>query len=259
MADIHNTDVIVEGYLNVAYGVQIVKEGSGNCGVKIGAGATGDRVAYFDCIGDDTYPFGFRAMRSAGANGTSQFTHRGTGNLSFRAKEAAKIQFLTDNVVRFTIEEDGDIIAAKDLYCLDLQVDDHADIAGNVVVGGQIICHQFPVQAPGVVAPSSSPLLLWSDRGNIYIDNHYIYLRDADVDINNSLSVAEQITSGGDIQATGRFKGSELANTTGGILIDPKAGNHVTIGLSSGGKCQIPTGDLWVNSGKVYAKDFIKI
>jgi hypothetical protein len=50
--------------------------------LELGVGATGDRIAVIDLVGDTTYSdYGLRVIRNGGANANSEIRHRGTGNL----------------------------------------------------------------------------------------------------------------------------------------------------------------------------------
>ena len=77
----------------------------------IGRGNSGNRNAYIDFIGDNTYSdYGLRMIRkNNGANAESQIAHRGTGNLSILAQEAADIVLSTSNTNRVHIKSDGKI------------------------------------------------------------------------------------------------------------------------------------------------------
>jgi len=80
--------------------------------LKIGSGGTGDRYAYIDMVGDDTYDgFGLRIIRgNTGENTTSQLVHRGTGDFQIITNEAANIEFSTTNSTRWIINGSGDFI-----------------------------------------------------------------------------------------------------------------------------------------------------
>jgi hypothetical protein len=80
--------------------------------INVGNGATGNKFALIDFIGDTTYlDYGLRIGRlNNGANGTSTFEHRGTGGLIFNAFDAGVCQFATTNTVRLTITAAGDIV-----------------------------------------------------------------------------------------------------------------------------------------------------
>jgi hypothetical protein len=76
--------------------------------LSIGEGATGDRIALLDFVGDTTYSdYGLRFIRAAGANGTSQLVHRGTGDFAFITNEGSPLIFYTTNSERLRIDSAG--------------------------------------------------------------------------------------------------------------------------------------------------------
>ncbi len=76
--------------------------------LNLGNGRTADGSATLRLIGDTTYTgYGAAIQRASGANGVTQFMHRGTGNLSFVAVEAAAWIVATSNIARLTIAADG--------------------------------------------------------------------------------------------------------------------------------------------------------
>jgi sugar/nucleoside kinase (ribokinase family) len=58
--------------------------------VTIGANVTGNRYAYLDFVGDDTYTdYGLRIIRNnGGVNTESNITHRGTGHLNIVTEDS---------------------------------------------------------------------------------------------------------------------------------------------------------------------------
>jgi hypothetical protein len=81
--------------------------------IDVGAGATGNRAAVVDFVGDTTYSdYGLRVGRplSDGANGTSVVEHRGTGPLIIRAVEAGTIRFSTSNAERARMDSLGNFL-----------------------------------------------------------------------------------------------------------------------------------------------------
>jgi hypothetical protein len=79
--------------------------------IEINATGTGNRFAYIDFHGDDTYTdYGLRLLRgNTGANAVSSLTHKGTGNLFFVTEEAAPIVFNTTNTERMRIDSSGNV------------------------------------------------------------------------------------------------------------------------------------------------------
>ena len=98
------TDAVTNGN-NVNLGLA----NSSNTIVNVGQGATGNKFAVIDLIGDTTYTdAGLRVGRANdGANGTSIIQHRGTGGLIINAVDAGYISFATNDLTRATIASDG--------------------------------------------------------------------------------------------------------------------------------------------------------
>jgi hypothetical protein len=65
---------------------------------------TGNRYSYIDFHSDNTYTdYSFRIFRNTGANGTTDFAHRGTGNLNLITYENSSIAFTTYGAERMRI------------------------------------------------------------------------------------------------------------------------------------------------------------
>ena len=78
--------------------------------LEIGMGRTGDGTSHVDLVGDATYgDFGARFLRAGGPNGDTQITHRGTGNITIIAQEAAAIRFATTNAEQMRISANGNV------------------------------------------------------------------------------------------------------------------------------------------------------
>lgn len=79
--------------------------------LEAGKPNTGNRNAYVDLHGDDTYDdYGLRVLRgNTGPDAVSQIRHRGTGDLSVMTNEAAAIKFWTSSLNRMTITASGDV------------------------------------------------------------------------------------------------------------------------------------------------------
>lgn len=88
--------------LHVAGAARIGANDSSDAVLEIGAGATGNRNAYIDLVGDTTYTdYGLRLIRgNGGANSTSTLAHRGTGTLYINCIENADIAFGTNSTLR---------------------------------------------------------------------------------------------------------------------------------------------------------------
>ena len=79
--------------------------------IEIGAGRTGNGNSFIDFIGDATFSdYGLRIIRTnTGPNANSDIIHRGIGALNLKAAEAGTIGFLTSNVERMRIGDNGNI------------------------------------------------------------------------------------------------------------------------------------------------------
>jgi hypothetical protein len=86
----------------------------GNIHVEVGTGGTGNRSAYIDLVGDDTYTdYGLRIIRgNTGANANSEIAHRGTGGLRISTSEAAFIEFFTNGISRGSWSTSGALIVS---------------------------------------------------------------------------------------------------------------------------------------------------
>ena len=79
--------------------------------LEVGVGATGDRIALIDLVGDTTYSdFGLRVIRSGGANGNSEIRHRGTGKLILQSFESGVVSFDTAAIERARIDSSGRLL-----------------------------------------------------------------------------------------------------------------------------------------------------
>ena len=95
--------------LHVAGTARIGANSTADAVLEIGAGATGNRRAYIDLVGDTTYTdYGLRLIRdNGGANSSSALSHRGTGTFEINCEEAGSIAFKTSNTTRATIAGDA--------------------------------------------------------------------------------------------------------------------------------------------------------
>ena len=81
--------------LDVRGNASIGAHDAATVGVELGQGATGDRDAYIDFIGDTTYTdYGLRLIRAGSANGGAYIYNRGTGALTFQGVESAPFVFV---------------------------------------------------------------------------------------------------------------------------------------------------------------------
>jgi ribosomal protein L24E len=82
---------------------------TGDVTLEVGAGASTNRNAVVDLVGDTTYSdYGLRIIRgNGGANADSKIQHRGTGALVIEAQEAAPTTFFTGGSERARIDSSG--------------------------------------------------------------------------------------------------------------------------------------------------------
>ena len=95
--------------LDVEGNAQIGAASTNDAELIIGRSGSGNRNAYIDLIGDNTYTdYGFRIQRfSGGANAASDLRHRGTGAFRLMTQDSAEIQFHTGSSQRAVITSDG--------------------------------------------------------------------------------------------------------------------------------------------------------
>jgi hypothetical protein len=98
--------------LDVAGNMFVGAKDASNAILEVGNGATGNRNAIIDLIGDTTYSdFGLRIIRAnGGENAASSLTHRGTGNFTIATNEAAPITFSTTASERARIDSSGRLL-----------------------------------------------------------------------------------------------------------------------------------------------------
>jgi len=83
--------------------------------IEIGKQANGDRYAFIDFIGDDTYDdYGLRLIRNPGYNAYSRLEHRGLGTLQLFTRESGNIEFYTAGTKRLTVTT-GSIVANENI------------------------------------------------------------------------------------------------------------------------------------------------
>lgn len=82
---------------------------TGGESIELNTISTGNRYAYIDFHGDDTYTdYSLRIMRyNSGINAASRFHHRGTGSFQFYNQEAAPFRFYSNSSEVFTISSNG--------------------------------------------------------------------------------------------------------------------------------------------------------
>ena len=100
-------------YLLDVAGTTRIGAATGDATLEIGAGASANRNAYIDLVGDTTYTdYGTRIIRQGGgANADSRIQHRGTGALALETAEAgAAIAFIQQPGERARIDSSGRLL-----------------------------------------------------------------------------------------------------------------------------------------------------
>ena len=105
--------------------------------IEVAGSATGNRFAYIDFIGDDTYTdYGLRIIRdSAGANAESWIQHRGIGNFVIYNNENAPIILVTSSTERMRVAADGNVGIGTETPASTLTVSGSLQVAGVVASG----------------------------------------------------------------------------------------------------------------------------
>jgi len=107
--------VSTESSLTFNGSVLELKATSAGRSIEVGSGATGDITSFVDLIGDTTYSdYGARFIRFGGANATTDFRHRGTGDFRLIAQDSAAISLQTASTERLKITSSGDVILKDD-------------------------------------------------------------------------------------------------------------------------------------------------
>jgi hypothetical protein len=103
--------------------------------IELSTFATGNRYAFLDFHGDDTYTdYSLRLIRyNTGPNAISRIHHRGTGEFQLNASEAATMKFSTSNLNRLTIISNGNVGIGTDTPGVKL------DVAGSFRSSGEMI------------------------------------------------------------------------------------------------------------------------
>jgi len=154
-------------------GISVSTTGSGtDSTIRVGDRATGDRTSYVDLIGDSTYTtYGLRLHRGGGgANTYSRLLHRGSGALELWAlDENGYIRFLTEQVERMRINEEGNVgigTASPD-YALDVSGTGY--FSGALTLGGALKISNTGVQDAGgqlrIDVTDNGALVLYDDDG----------------------------------------------------------------------------------------------
>jgi len=223
-----------------------VSNPGGDAYIDIGTGATDDRYAYLDLVGDTTYTdYGLRLIRNnGGANTTSALVHRGTGALNIQCLDNAELRFLTNNSTRWRIDNGGDLRNLSDSYKLKLGASDDLQIyhdGSNSIIKetGTGILYVGGNQVQLYSSTSGETMLRAFENGavELYYDNSkkletsadgvtmsgWIYIPDSDGS-NNMM----RFGNGADLQIYHDGSNSRISNSTGTLYLEGGNG-HIQI------------------------------
>ncbi|MCU0462417.1 MAG: tail fiber domain-containing protein [Bacteroidales bacterium] len=85
--------------------------------MELNSSGTGNRYSYIDFHSDNTYTdYSFRIFRNSGLNGSTDFAHRGTGNLNLITYENSSIAFTTWGAERMRIRGYNGFVGINTTY-----------------------------------------------------------------------------------------------------------------------------------------------
>jgi microcystin-dependent protein len=127
--------------------------------ITIGQGRTGNDFAYLDLVGDiSNTDYGLRLLRgNVGSNSGSELSHRGTGNLTINASDAAPILFQTQSLERLRITSDGNVgVGTASPGSYKLNVNGNTNVTGDLNVTGNITGSSSVMPAGSITAYGGS-------------------------------------------------------------------------------------------------------
>jgi hypothetical protein len=148
----------VNGSALITGGLDVAPTGdTGDVGVQIGVGRTGDGNTFIDLVGDTTYTdYGVRLIRATGSNGNSTLVHRGTGALRLQATDAGTITLAANGTT--SLSTAGTTTTASGTWTFASTV--AADISGNAASS---------TYATAVPVSSTSGTLVAADAGKAVV------------------------------------------------------------------------------------------
>lgn len=188
----------------------------GSTGIEINANGSGNRNAYIDFHGDDTYTdYGLRIIRSnGGPNTVSQMLHRGTGEFDFFTVDAAAMRFYTTNTERARITPTGNFYVDTNTLYVD---------AANNRVGIGTASPAYPLDII-----NASPRMRIGDSGNsgggvIFGNNAHGVVR-AYNGVANDVGL---FTTSGDVHLSGNSEttGKLIVKNSGRVLVNTMTDN----------------------------------
>lgn len=106
--------------------------------LEVNSMGTGNRYAFIDLVGDDTYTdYGARFIRdNSGANAATQLVSRGTGDFTIKTTEAGALSFATSNAERLRISSVGHILQTASSSFVGMSI-------RNMFGSGSVTSHSF--------------------------------------------------------------------------------------------------------------------
>jgi hypothetical protein len=99
-----------------------------------GYGKTSDGATIIDLITENTNQYGTRLSRGAGANGITEFVHKGTGDFNIGTIDLSSIYFYVNDAIGMLIRNDGNIGINTASPSEKLTVNGNTLITGNLYV-----------------------------------------------------------------------------------------------------------------------------
>ena len=190
--------------------------------IEINRLGSGNRYAFVDFIGDDTYTdYGLRVIRdNTGNNATSSIYHRGTGALQFYTQEAAPITFFTTGSAKAIIAANGNIGIGNTTPAVRLVID--STDAVRLPVGNTA---QRPTAATGYIRFNSDLTSFEGYNGTAWT------------------SVGGAATGGGSDQIF--IQNDQTITTNYTIPTGKNAGTFGPVTINSGVTVTVPSGSVW--------------
>ena len=188
-----------------------LQNGSNDARMEIGEGGSGNRSAYIDLVGDDTYTdYGCRLVRTnSGANSATELKHRGTGDFIFGANEAADMLFKTSNTIRGVFDSAGNFGIGNFNAPSELLHIRRADANGTFIRLQNSEGSAYLGADGDALQLKGDTVLLQSESGTTYLDaaSSLFDIKTAakvngDLEVTGNTSVAGDITVNGQINAT---------------------------------------------------------